>query len=297
MPELPIAHLTGRRVRLRELVPNDYNYLYHLAVAEETSYRWRYRGITPSPEEFGRNLWQNVTAQFIVERTSDQQRIGHVVAFDANHRDRWVHVAAVGEHALERSGLVMEAVGLLVDYVFIHWDFQKIYFSAIEFNYSSFASGAGRLFSVEGRLRDHCFYGDRYWDMILGAVFRTEWNGSWREMARESLNKVDDDGVALAGYDKSGELLGLEYFIECFVREFPKVPGPQPSDSLADDLQFDSLDFIVAFEWLGELASLRELPGELMDPLPVTLRDLFLIYYAALQWPTLEEEPGSSAEI
>src|SRR5436190_18418531 len=76
--------LTGRHVRRRPIFHGDYDYLYALTTDEELCGRIRYRGKTPSPEQFEHQLWHNVAAQFVIELVSDGRRIGHVTAFDAN---------------------------------------------------------------------------------------------------------------------------------------------------------------------------------------------------------------------
>jgi hypothetical protein len=51
-----------------------------------------------------------------------------------------------------------------------------------EFNYSQFASGQGRLFDIEGRLRNHVFFAGRHWDQLILAIDREKWS-----IAGESL--------------------------------------------------------------------------------------------------------------
>ena len=102
--EVRSAAVSNSRVRLRTVTPRDYDYLYQLALDPASSFRWRYRGATPSPDEFHRNLWQGVLAQFLVQEASTNRHLGHVAAFDASHRDGWVHVAALADPAAKGRG-------------------------------------------------------------------------------------------------------------------------------------------------------------------------------------------------
>jgi hypothetical protein len=87
--------LSGRRVRLRAVVASDYDFLFMLAADERTGPHWRYRGLPPRPEEFVRDLWQGVLVQFLVERIDTKERVGLVVAYEANLRDAHCHLGAL----------------------------------------------------------------------------------------------------------------------------------------------------------------------------------------------------------
>jgi RimJ/RimL family protein N-acetyltransferase len=171
--------LTGRHVRLRPIMPGDYEYLYLLTTHEKLGWRWRYRGSTPSPELFQQQLWQGVAAQFVVEHLGDQKPIGFVQAFDPNDRNGHCHFAIVLDPALERTGWALEALLLFLDYLFTIFNFRKLYAEVPEFNYASFASGNERDFKIEGRLREHDWHAGRYWDLFFLAVYREDWERRW----------------------------------------------------------------------------------------------------------------------
>jgi hypothetical protein len=45
-----------------------------------------------------------------------------------------------------------------------------------EYNMDRFKSGIGRYFDVEARLRDHRYFGGRYWDELILALYREQWH-------------------------------------------------------------------------------------------------------------------------
>ena len=257
-------------------------------------FRWRYRGATPSPEEFHRNLWQSVLAQFIVQENISDHPIGQVVAFDASHRDGWVHIAALSDPGLEASGLIIEGIGLLIDYLFLNWNFQKIYFSSIEFNLDLVVSGSGWLFREEGRLHRHCFYAGRYWDMVLCAIFREDWKGT----CRTNLRRAVADRLSGRTRPRHAELvasveipaLDLDQFVQLLGEEL-QIPEDSihPDHRLAEDLSFDSLSTLIALDMICELVGLDDLPAIATGTMPKTVRDLFLLYCTVAQSP---QEPA-----
>jgi hypothetical protein len=83
----------------------------------------------------------------------------------------------------QATPLMFYGVNLFIDHVFTCWNFRKVYFETTEYNYPQFASGEGRLFELEGRLRGHRFYGGRYWDELILATSRELWMEHGKPMA------------------------------------------------------------------------------------------------------------------
>jgi RimJ/RimL family protein N-acetyltransferase len=165
--------LRGRHVYLRPLMPQDYPLLQQVEMGSDANVRWRFRGATPSPEQWMQATWTGVLAQFVVARRRDDRPIGMVVIYRANFQHRHAYLAAVG---FERpSPLMVFACALFIEYVFTIWGFHKLYLELPEFNLSQFASGVGSYFVEEGRLREHSFHGDRMWDEVILALYRDRW--------------------------------------------------------------------------------------------------------------------------
>jgi RimJ/RimL family protein N-acetyltransferase len=166
--------LRGQLVRLRPLFQTDYEALYRIALDERVGYRWRHRGTTPSPEAFVRGLWERVLVQFVIERVEDAAVLGLVSAYDV-HPAGFAYLAVLTRADAVGTGWAWEAVSLLVGYVFANWPLRRLYAEALEFNYATFASGAGTYFEELGRLREHEFALGRYWDMVILGLDRERW--------------------------------------------------------------------------------------------------------------------------
>jgi hypothetical protein len=170
------APIVGTRaVYLKPLVPEDYPYIRQAESAPELSARWRYRGATPSPDEWLQGLWAGRLAQFVVVARRSSTPIGLVAAYRANFQQGHAALAAERFGSARRSPLLVVGVALFVDYVFKCFALRKLYMELPEFNYEQFASGTDRYFTVEGRLRDHSFYDGRYWDELILAIDRRTW--------------------------------------------------------------------------------------------------------------------------
>lgn len=167
--------MNGRRVTLRPVTRRDYDYLYELAVDPRSSFRWRLRGTTPDPRSFEQLLWDQILVQFLVVRSQTQQPIGLVSCFAPDLRSGVGNIAALVHPDAIGSGLAGDALALMIDYIFRLWNVRTLYADTPEFNYTFIASGADRLFSVEARVPDRYWHQGRYWDNVILAVKREQW--------------------------------------------------------------------------------------------------------------------------
>jgi RimJ/RimL family protein N-acetyltransferase len=168
-PMAPV--MSNGAFRLDPVQPDDIGFLYQLAAQSETSFRWRYRGAPPAFDRFVNDLWQQVMVQFVVRGTAKNAPAGHVVVYGADPSLHHAYLGAAFLPAHVGSGLAAQIVALAVRYLFHTFPLRKVYLEVPGFNYDQIRSGEGRLFTVEGRLRDHAFYAGQYWDQYLCAIY------------------------------------------------------------------------------------------------------------------------------
>ena len=185
--------VTTRRVTLRTVGPADLPFLYATATDPTVSYRWRYRGATPSPEQFATELWQGVLCQYLVVHTDGGAPVGLVSAYQADLANRTCYVALLGERTHDASGLLLEGALLFVTYLFHTWDLRQIYAEVPGYTMDAFASGVGRYFREEGRLVDHSFHGGRFWDLHILALHRADWEKKAEPLLEALSARPGDD--------------------------------------------------------------------------------------------------------
>jgi RimJ/RimL family protein N-acetyltransferase/acyl carrier protein len=166
--------LEGLTVNLRPPTGSHFGRLYEIATSSEVAWRWRFRGGIPSLDAFVQTFNSGVLAQFTVTRRSDDNVVGLVAAHAPDLQNGFVSVAVVMTPEAIGTGAGIEAVIMFLNYLFHTWNFHKIYFEAAEFNFSTYASGEGRFFHLEGRLKQHHYFRGRHWDQIIAAVYRNE---------------------------------------------------------------------------------------------------------------------------
>lgn len=166
----------GPNVQLIPVTERDTDWLFGICSTGDHLVRFRMRAMTPSPDTFRRFLWDQVLTQFIVA-THDAKPVGLVTCFEPDFRNRYAYLAAVADRRFESSGLVLEGMTMLISYVFAQFDLRKLYAESLEPDFERYASGGGRVFEVEGRLRDHEYVDGGYQDYLISSV----WRSTWRE--------------------------------------------------------------------------------------------------------------------
>jgi acyl carrier protein/RimJ/RimL family protein N-acetyltransferase len=166
--------LSGPLVTLRPPRPADTEYLYSLATAPDTGWRWRFRGRAPTNEEFLKMLWDGCLTQYLVVRTASGERIGLVQAIRPS-REGYAYITVLTAPEYMLTGLMFEGLGLFVNYLFTNWDHHHLYAEVPAYNYELFDSGLGRLFQVYGHFPDHDYALGKRWDMYVVGISRERW--------------------------------------------------------------------------------------------------------------------------
>lgn len=174
---LDLPKLQGRRVAIRPVVPSDYELLYLHETGSEHGARGVLGGSTPPFADWLQQRSRGVLAQHIIESRNEHRPLGMASVFSADFQHGHAHIAVLSFRAESPSPLVMIGLGLFLRHTFSCWPFHKIYLDVAEYNYHQFASGAGRFFEVEGRLREHHFLNGRRWDHLILAIHRDSWEG------------------------------------------------------------------------------------------------------------------------
>lgn len=146
-----------------------------MELGSEIATRWRFRGSTPSPEQWSSATWQSVLAHFMVFSRQGNSPIGLVTAFDASFQDQHCSISAAKFYSESLKSVFPAAVITFINYVFECWNFRKLYFQVPEYNMDQFRHALPDHLTEESRLRDHLYLGGRYWDQITLSVYRARW--------------------------------------------------------------------------------------------------------------------------
>ena len=188
--------LRGKSVYLRPVTPEDYQSLLRVELSEQLGPRWRFRGSTPSPEQWSQATWSGTLAQFLAVARPSDRPLGIVAVHQANFQDGFAYMSAARFEPSRPSPAMMFAVAIFLNYVFTCWDFRKLYMEVPEYNYAQFASVIKRFAKMEGRLTGHTYFAGRYWDQMILAIYRDHWIPFAAEVLRAAQLESSPDAVA-----------------------------------------------------------------------------------------------------
>jgi len=193
-----VNRLSTRRVYLDHIRPPDISLIYDLLVDPDTGPVFRFSGGTPSPQYLQQHLWDDILAQWMVAGLRDHKRRGLVSIASPDFRNGFAYLSALATPECRHTGLVMEAVGLAVDYAFRTWPFRKLYAEVSETRLELFAGCIGRFCVEEGRLKAHHYHDGRFRDMITLATYREHWQELRQRFGKletsTNVPLVDDGG-------------------------------------------------------------------------------------------------------
>ncbi|MEZ5383165.1 MAG: GNAT family N-acetyltransferase [Microthrixaceae bacterium] len=255
------AHsLKGEVSQLLPVLPEDLPFVYSISTCEENGFRWRYRGSFPDIAAFAQEYNAGTLVQFIVQDRSSGRQAGIVNIYGENLRDGWAYLGAVAAPEFQHTGVVVDGAATLLSYAFNVWALRKVYLDTIEYNMAEFEVGLRRISVEESRLKDHIFFGGRYWDMVTSAVYRERW---YDLVSRVSAPRRPANAVCQA------------IPFDDFKAELLEVVGDEDAmqDSrLVSDLGMDSLQMAEA---IAIVCSLAEVDGVDADPEVVTLGEFY----------------------
>jgi len=153
--------------------------LYRWACDPRSGFRWRFGGGTPSPSAFKEILWGGVLCQFLV--VDEYERLqGLVACYRADHANGHAYVAVQSASGHDSGVAAMAGTILLVDHVFRHWPFRKLYAEIPEYNANQFTGTLRRHLKTEGCLQSYVFYDGQYWDLNITSFDRHHWDTELR---------------------------------------------------------------------------------------------------------------------
>lgn len=165
-------------VQLMPVMEEHLPALYHGSMYPQTAHQWRFRGLTPGPDEFRAAVFSPViSTQFVVAHAETGEIIGLVMSYDADtvagHAYLGMHRVSPDERAPATKGLMIEGFLVFVEFLFDHFDYRKLYVEVPEYNLGFFASET--LLVQEGVQRDHHYFSGRRWSKTTFAIWRDDW--------------------------------------------------------------------------------------------------------------------------
>jgi RimJ/RimL family protein N-acetyltransferase len=170
--------LTGERVVLRPVTPDDYRTMYGWRIEVGTWAQMTARPLAPLTydafvEFYEKQLGKETNAEFAVDVDGALVGRASLFEFDDLARNAELGISFGPEH--RGKGYGRDAIRVLLDYGFRHRNLHRVWLEALATNEPALRAYAAAGFVEEGRLRDHAWAGGTFVDMVRMAVLYDDW--------------------------------------------------------------------------------------------------------------------------
>lgn len=175
--------IQGRLMEFRPVWPSDFESFFSWFgdAAEAPLWTSQFRKLGTFPE-FAPSLeaWlrEGMTLMKIDRQTGEA--FGFARAYQMNLVDgyAWVQAFSIPSYRLRRHSA--ESAILFSRYLFDRFPLRKLCSEVYEYNTNARSLNEKLGFVLEGRLRAHTWYRDRYWDHLLYSLSREDWHSAVR---------------------------------------------------------------------------------------------------------------------
>ncbi len=173
--------LEGKLVRLRALEPEDLDREYTWINDREVTrfLSMRYPTSRAAEERWLRDRPANdfVNGLSLAIETKDGVHIGNLGLHDVNAEDHKASLGImIGDKEYWANGYGTDAIVTLLRFGFGEMNLNRIWLHTFDFNERAQACYRKCGFTEEGRLRQHYYSMGRYWDVVVMAVLRPEFD-------------------------------------------------------------------------------------------------------------------------
>lgn len=144
----------------------------------------------PAYEEFVADMDRMLrdSVLFLTLEKEELLPIGFAQAYSMNLEQGWCFTVNYTDENWRSINYIAEPYMMMLDNLFHNFALRKVYADLYEFDLKSLGPLEACGFKEEGRLREHMWFDDRYWDLIRYAIFRDEWIGEGRSRLALILN-------------------------------------------------------------------------------------------------------------
>ncbi|HHI02305.1 MAG TPA: N-acetyltransferase [candidate division Zixibacteria bacterium] len=167
--------LVGKNIYLRAAVPDDYHEVHRWFIGSDPLAQTCHPVRMISPEEKVKKMQAKETGndegRFAIVTKEDHRLVGEVAYFHLNMLNRAAELGYLIAPEERGNGFAKEAMQLLINYLFLDLNLNKVYAQTASFNKGSIKLLESLEFKLDGTLRQHHYYkGDLYDDLLYSLL-------------------------------------------------------------------------------------------------------------------------------
>jgi len=176
--DLTSVCVRGRWITLRPVERADFRTFFTWQSDITESHLWTTQGrrivtFEQFVPEFERRLRDSIV--LLADDLRTEQPVGFTRAYNINFVDGTVYGQTFVAREYRRRPHVWELAALFAEYVFKQFPMRKLYAEAPAHNEYALRLYARVGFKNEGRLRDHIWHDQQYWDWHVTSLSREDW--------------------------------------------------------------------------------------------------------------------------
>ncbi|MCP3923542.1 MAG: GNAT family N-acetyltransferase [Desulfobacterales bacterium] len=166
--------LKSRRLILRPLKKNDEPYLYQWNMDPDVRHMWTQDRDIPSYdrfiEKYTRKIKNRFDLFFMIQQKTSGQPIGFIYDYASDSIDRNAYLCLYIDENTNARGAGIESAAIFMNYLFMHYNYRKLYSEVYEFNTHALSITRKAGFQEEGCLKDYRYWNGKYWDQYIFSI-------------------------------------------------------------------------------------------------------------------------------
>ncbi len=168
----------NKDIALTPLAKSDYQQIYNWHSDLRNLHLWQVdrdvRNYDDFVDDFERRLRRNIDFYFIIRRRDDGKPVGVIYNYNASIVDQTCYLCVFLQADFTHTGMGTVASELFLRHLFHDQAIRKVYIEVFGYNEKVVRLARMKGFEQEGKLKEHRWYGNRYWDLNILAITRSE---------------------------------------------------------------------------------------------------------------------------
>lgn len=171
--------LIGKKVYLRATTPDDYLEIHRWFNASDPQSQTCHAVKVISPEERVKKMQKreagNDEDRFVIVEKNSHNSVGEISYFHMNMLNRAAELGYLIAPNERGNGYAKEALQLIIKYLFLDMNLNKVYAQTASFNKDSVKLLESLEFKLDGTLRQHHYFKGDLYDDLLYSLLRFEY--------------------------------------------------------------------------------------------------------------------------
>ncbi len=171
--------LVGKNIYLRAAAPDDYLEIHQWFNASDPQAQSCHSIRVISPEEKVKKMQKKEPrddeGRFAIVEKENHRLVGEIAYFHMNMLNRAAELGYLIAPEERGSGYAKEALQLLIKYLFLDLNLNKVYAQTASFNKGSIKLLESLEFKLDGTLRQHHYYKGDLYDALLYSLLKFEY--------------------------------------------------------------------------------------------------------------------------